>query len=445
MRTLLHWRAAWLVVVAVPVLLTAGTAAAVPAQDGNRLVSISLTGTTGNGLSDIPQISTNGRYIAFVSLASDLVPGDTNGVRDAFLRDLRTNTTTRISVSSTGAQGNRLVFDDGLSISADGRYVTFVSLADNLVPGDTNQDWDVFVRDTRTNTTSRVSVSSTGEQGNVASGIFGASISADGRFVAFESVASNLVPGDAIGTADIFVRDRWAGTTIRVSVATDGTPGNNISTDPVISGNGRYVAFNSFSTNLVPNDTNGDYDVFLRDRFTNTTTRVNLSSTGEQANLRSLGGLALSADGRYVAFVSDATNLVPGDTNGVTDAFIRDRLTGTTTRTSVSSAGAQADRATTFLQSITPDGRFVVFFTDATNLVPDDTNDAWDIFRRDRWAGTTIRVSIGPNGEQGNGPSAPATVSGDGSLVTFGTRATNLVPGISDTNNTWDIIVHRIS
>ncbi len=433
--------------VAVPVLLSAGTAVAAPDHGTGRgsisLVSISLAGTTGNGLSDIPQVSANGRYVAFVSLASDLVPGDTNGEQDAFVRDLRTHTTTRISVSSDGAQGDHRVYSNGLSITPDGRYVTFVSLAGNLVPGDTNENWDVFVRDRWTHTTSRVNVSSTGEQGNANSGLAGASISASGRYVTFESVASTLVPGDVLGTSDIFVRDRWAGTTTRLSVATDGTPANNISTNPVISWNGRYVAYNSYATNLVPGDTNGDYDVFVRDRLADTTTRINLSSTGAQANGRSMGGLAISATGRYVAFTSEASNLVPGDTNNVSDGFVRDRLTGTTTRTSVSSTGAQADRLTTYLQGMSPDGRYIVFYTDATNLVPGDTNDVWDIFRHDRRTGTTIRVSVGPHGEQANGPNAPATVSGDGSVVAFGTKATNLVPGISDTNNTWDIVVRR--
>lgn len=441
------WRMASVVMVALLTVLSNGPAWAGPGlvRGGTTLVSESVTpGTTGNGLSDIPQISANGRYIAFVSLASDLVPDDTNGVRDAFVRDTWAGTTTRISVSSTGEQANRLVHDNGLSITPNGRYVTFVSIATNLVPGDTNGTWDVFVRDMRTNTTSRVSVATDGTQGNGNSGLQGASISADGRYVTFESVASTFVPNDPIGTSDIFVHDRRSGSTTRVSVATDGTPANSISSDPVISGNGRYVAFNSFASNLVPNDTNGDYDIFLRDRWAGTTTRASLSYTGGQANGRSLSRLAMTPSGRYLAFTSEASNLVPDDTNNLEDGFVRDLRTGTNSRVSVSSTGAQADRETFFGMSISPDGRYVAFFTDATNLVPDDTNNVWDVFLRDRWAATTTRVSVGPNGEQANGANAPVTVSAEAAFIAFGTRATNLSPGVIDTNNTWDIVVrHR--
>lgn len=443
------WRTVCALLVVAPVAILAGPASATagggPGRGQNALVSVSTTdNVTGNGLSDTPKLSRGGRYVAFVSLASDLVPGDTNGVRDAFVRDTWTGTTTRISVSSTGVQADRLVYDNGISITPNGRYVTFVSSADNLVPGDTNSTWDVFVRDTWAHTTTRVSVASDGTEGNGNSGLEGAQISADGRYVTFESVASTLVPGDAIGTSDIFVHDRLTGVTTRESVATDGTPANSLSSDPAISGNGRYVAFDSFANNLVPGDTNGDYDVFLRDRRLHTTTRISVSSTGAQANGRSLSRLAMSPDGRYVAFLSSASNLVPGDTNTVEDAFVRDNLGHTTGRVNLSSTGAQADRATSFNVGISANGRYVVFFTDATNLVPDDTNDVSDVFVRDRWAGTTRRVSVGFNGVQANGANGPVAISADGSHVAFGTRATNLVPGIVDTNNTWDIVTHHV-
>lgn len=419
--------AGWVLAVGVP---------AVAAGNGSgqtSLVSLSTVGEQANVASDSEVISADGRSVAFVSFADNLVPGDTNELRDVFVRDLRTGTTSRVNVSSTGEQANNDTTDLRISISWDGRYVAFVSLASNLVPGDTNGDWDVFVRDRLSGTTSRVSVSSSGTQGNVGS-FGGVSISLDGRFVAFQSAASNLVPGDVAGTEDIFVRDRFASTTTRVSLSSTGGTADNLSFDPVISGDGRFVAFNSQATNLVPDDTNGATDVFVRDRLAGTTTRVSVASSGEQGNGPSAAGLgsgvAISGDGRYVAFESSASNLVPDDTNQADDIFVRDRRTSTTSRVSVSDTGAQANAASFFGVSISLDGRYVVFLSEASNLVPRDTNGTWDIFRRDRWATTTIRVSVSSTGEQGNGPSASdgEAISADGRRVTFESTATNLVP-----------------
>jgi Tol biopolymer transport system component len=238
-------------------------------------------------------------------------------------------TTERVSVDSAGNEGNSFV-QRNASISADGRFVAFTSFATNLVPGDTNRRDDVFVRDRLTGTTELVSVDSAGNQGNRDSG--SPAISADGRFVAFHSVATNLVPGDTGNMTDVFVRDRLTGTTQRVSVDSAGTEGNGASVEPAISGDGRFVAFYSFATNLVPGDTNGDGDVFVHDRQTGTTERVSVDSAGNQGSAISDGfrKVSISADGRVVAFVSVATNLVPGDTNGGSDAFVHDRQTGIT-------------------------------------------------------------------------------------------------------------------
>ena len=343
-------------------------------------------------------------------------------------------TTERVSVSSGGAQGNDGTYG-GSAISADGRYVTFRSDATNLVPGDTNEATDIFVRDRQTGTTRRVSVSSGGAQGNA--GSFIPALSADGRFVAFKSFATNLVPGDTNGMEDTFVHDRQTGTTRRVSVGAGGVQGNGHSLNPAISADGRYVAFESDATNLVPGDTNEATDVFVRDRQTGTTRRVSVSSGGVQGNNTSFSQ-ALSADGRFVAFRSDATNLVPGDTNGMGDVFVRDRQTGTTRRVSVSSGGAQGNNPS-FSQAISAGGRFVVFGSDATNLVPGDTNHAEDVFVHDRRTGTTRRVSAGAGGVQGNGENSPSGISAGGRFVVFWSLATNLVPG--DTNNVRDIFV----
>src|SRR5437773_6921896 len=195
-------------------------------------------------------------------------------------------------------------------------------------------------------TTERVRVASGGTEGNDASSGF--ALSADGRFVAFQSDATNLVAGDTNGATDVFVHDRQTGMTERVSVASDGTQANNVSSYPALSADGRFVAFQSDATNLVAGDTTGATDVFVHDRQTGTTERVSVASGGGTQGTGNSGGFfafpALSADGRLVAFQSDATNLVAGDTNGATDLFGHDRQAGTTERVSVPSGGRQGNR-----------------------------------------------------------------------------------------------------
>jgi len=398
-------------------------------------VSVSSTGVQGNDESrNTPTaISADGRYVAFYSFASTLVPGDTNGRSDVFVRDRVTGTTSRVSVSSSGGQGNKESFSP--AISADGRYVAFHSRATNLAPGDTNGTDDVFVRDRVTDTTTRVSVSSGGAQGNGSSS--GPAISPDGRYVAFISEASNLAPGDTNGWDDVFVRDRVTDTTTRVSVSSSGDQGNGFDFEVAISSDGRYVAFGSDATNLVPRDTNGARDVFVRDRVAGTTTRVSVSSSGGQSNDES-SYPAISADGRHVAFQSFAGNLVPGDTNGTTDVFVRDRVTGTTSRVSLNSSGGQGNGSSGG-PAISPDGRYVAFASLASNLVPGDTNGTTDVFVRDRVTGTTSRVSVSSSGGQGNDLSYAPAISADVRYVAFSSDASNLVPG--DTNGARDVFV----
>ena len=339
------------------------------------LVSVASDGTQGNGVSRYPSISADGRYVAFFSSATNLVAGDTNGYPDIFVHDLQTGDTTRVSVASDGTQGNDIPRFP--SISGDGRYVAFESDATNLVSGDTNGWIDVFVHDRLTGITTRVSVASDGTQGN--SGSQSPSISADGRFVAFGSGASNLVAGDTAEHGDVFVHDQETGLTTRVSVASDGTQGNGGSGVPSISADGRYVAFSSYATNLVAGDTNGYYDIFVHDRQTGVTTLASVASNGMQGNSDSLY-LSISGDGQRVAFLSVATNLVAGDTNDWQDIFIHDQGTGVTTRVSVASDGAQENWPAMEYFSISADGRYVAFASWATNLVIGDTNDWLDIF-----------------------------------------------------------------
>ncbi len=344
-------------------------------------ISLASDGTQGDGESSFgnssgSSLSAHGRFVAFDSAASTLVGRDTNGATDVFVRDRMTGETKRVSLRSGGAQGNGTSFFS--SISADGRFVAFTSDASNLVGNDTNDWWDVFVHDRRTGKTERVSLSSGGAQGRGTS--FSSSISADGRFVAFVSGAPNLVGNDTNETHDVFVRDRRTGKTELVSLGSDGAKGNSSSFFSSISADGRFVAFFSYASNLVGGDTNGAIDVFVRDRSTRETKRVSLRSDGAQGGGDS-SYPSISPDGRFVAFTSDASNLVGGDTNGVTDAFVRDRKTGETERVSLGSGGTQGNGDSRG-SSISANGRFVAFPSDASNLVGGDTNDAIDVFVR---------------------------------------------------------------
>ena len=448
--------------------LAALSATALPAAHAapgtTERVSVASDGTQADSISGrrgAPAASADGRFVVFDSLASNLVPGDTNAFDDIFVRDRAVGTTQRVSVSSSGAQGDNI--SSSPAVSGDGRFVAFISAATNLVPGDTNGVRDTFVHDRAAGTTQRVSVSSSGEQGNFASNGSGATndvatvapaISADGRFVAFLSASSNLVPGDTNNAGDVFVHDRQTATTERVSVGGNNKQGNSVSTAPGISADGRFVVFSSFASNLVKGDTNQAFDVFVRDRQAGTTQRVSVSSSNQQANGASSTS-DISADGRFVVFVSEATNLVAGDANGTRDVFVRDRQAGTTQRVSVSSSGAEGDNPSpsfgirggaNFGPEISGDGRLVVFDSAATNLVPGDTNTCSlrgvysftvpgtcpDVFVHDRVAGTTQRVSVDTAGAQADDASTDPAISSDGSVVAFFSAASNLVAG--DTN-----------
>jgi Tol biopolymer transport system component len=412
--------------------LTIGSGLGAPAP--TTRVSVASDGTEGNNASggDLAVISADGRLVDFDSSATNLVAGDTNNVGDIFVHDRQTGVTERVSVASDGTEGNANSLTHALS--ADGRYVAFGSNASNLVAGDTNNTLDVFVRDRQTGATERVSVASNGAEANGISAF--PALSADGRLVAFYSFASNLVPGDTNNTVDIFVRDRQAGTTTRVSVASNGIQGNNFSFSPALSADGRYVAFGSFASNLVPGDTNGSADVFVHDRQTGLTERVSVGVGGIQGNQGSLiQRSAISADGRLVAFASMASNLVPGDTNDAWDVFVRDRQAGTTERVSLA-CGGQA--STGQEPALSADGRFVAFRSFAP-LVPGDTNNREDIFVYDRQGGTTTRVSLADDGAQANGESRRAALSADARVVAFSSLASNLVP--DDTNGVSDVFV----
>lgn len=349
-------------------------------------VSMSSSGKQANDDSRYPAISANGRFVTFSSGATNLYAVDTNETIDLFLHNRARGTTTRVNVGYSGA-----------TMSADGRFVAFSTGRPGIVAADTNDRSDVFVLDRVAGRTTLVSGGGKPANGD-SSGAEQAAISGGGGVVAFVSDVWNPVAGGG----DVFVRDRAARTTERVSTGRGGKRADHDSWGPAISADGRFVAFSSIASNLVVGDTNRVDDVFVRDRVARITTRVSVSSRGRQAaGLSEMA--AISARGRFVAFSSDASNLVAGDTNrcedeggrrSCVDVFVRDRVAGTTTRVSVSSSGKQANHDSES-PVISADGRFVAFSSRASNLVAGDTNDNPDVFVRDRVTGTTALVSVG--------------------------------------------------
>lgn len=414
------------------------------------LLSLAHDGSQGTAFfgdsSRWPILTPDGRNAVFYSSADNLVPGDTNERRDVFLRDLGTGEIELLSRDARGIQGNHDSYAKG--ITPDGRFVTLESWALNWIPNDENGA-DVFVKDRQTGEIELISVSTSGEHANDYA--FGGSISTDGRYVAFDSDATNLVTPDANGgQADVFVRDREAGTTTRVSISSTGLQADAFSSYGNITPDGRYVVFTSRATNLVIGDPNGTYDIFVHDRDTGTTTLASPAHDGAFGHSWSSGG-QISADGRYVAFTAEASNLVPHDTNGSWDVFVHDREKGTTERVSVSSAGEQGEDFSS-LTGFSPDGRFVMFQSDAGNLVPGDTStcvdpleqvvNCRDMFIHDRETGVTERLSVADDGTPGDAYSwEPGWVGPGGDLVAFMSEASNLVPG--DTNGGSDVFLRE--
>ncbi len=358
-------------------------------------VSVAADGSSGDGSSFDPAISADGLIVAFTSDATNLVVGDRNDKKDVFVHNRQTGETTRVSISSSRDAGNDN--SRAASLSGDGRYVAFSSEASNLVGDDANvRIEDVFVHDRKEGTTERVSLSA---DAGAAAASQAPDITDDGRFVTFESQAADLVEGDTNDSFDVFVHDRGLGTTERVSVGSAGTQANGAgSYYSSISSTGRYVAFHSFASNLIDSDTNGVGDVFVRDRQLGTTQRVSVT-TGDvdQATGESLNP-AISGNGKYVAFHSAAPDLVRGDTNNMRDIFGHSLVTGATERLSVSTDGSQATGASDD-PAVSGDGRYVVFHSSAANLVAEDRNGKKDVFVRDRLADTTpprTRITTGP-------------------------------------------------
>lgn len=414
-----------------------GPAAASPGGTTER-VSVSGTGAQGNDHSVISATSGDGSVVTFLSAASNLVPGDTHSSElDVFVRDRRTGTTSRVNESSPG------IPLDGISgapaVSGNGRYIAFTFVdSPNDPPRPSGPTWEIVVHDRVSGTTDYATLTPTGARSD--GNAFEPALSTDGRYLAFTSTGDDLVDHHLYRAQHLYVRDQATRTTSLVDVSTSGAESHGNAGSPALSANGRHVAFASAGSDLVAGDTNGLGDVFVRDRKTRVTERVSVSGTGQQAEGGEVGTVAISGNGRYVAFLSSATNLVPGDTNGTEDVFVRDRVAKTTERVSVGAEGRQADD---YFQTLTmsADGRYVSFCSYSARLVRGDTNGATDMFVRDRRTRTTTRVSLASDGAQANGRSL-GTISADGRWAVFESDAANLAAG--DTNGRSDVFVRRL-
>lgn len=429
-----------------------------------------------------PAIDTDGRFVAFTSWATNLVPNDNNAQSDIFVHDRLTGETSRVSIDSNGDEGSD--FSQGPAISADGRYVAFTS-SSSLTPTAIGSN-NVYVHDRVSGKTTHINVDAGGNGGNINSAR--PSISADGRFVSFSSAANNLIAGDTNSGWDIFVHDRDADNdgifdeagaigVVRVSVSSAGAEGSGATDGRIpfsdISADGRHVTFSHYFTNLVAGDGNALRDIFVHDRDVDadgvfdeagaiSTTRISVSSTFVQADGQSLNP-RINANGRFVVFESAAKNLESSpDFGSSNDAYVHDRDADedgifdethagaiATVRVSVDSAGARNNGAAIF-PDISDDGRYVTYESNSTNLVADDINAVLDVFIHDRDADddgifdetnaiSTTRISLADDGSESDMSSHIPAISGNGRYIAFRSIATNLVDG--DNNSAMDVFV----
>ncbi|NPV58724.1 MAG: hypothetical protein HPY75_03550 [Actinobacteria bacterium] len=403
-----------------------------PQGDGGRAVaatgeillcSSSASGEPANKASYSQANTPDGRYVVFASSASNLVAGDTNGKDDIFRKDMSTGSVVRCSTGSSGEEANDNC--SAPSISADGRYVAFHSKASNLVAGDGNGVDDVFLKDLVTGSVVRCSTDQLGGEANGASQ--NPSLSADGSRVAFESAASDLVAGDGNGVTDVFMKDVAGGAVTRISCDSGGSEGNNDSSHAAISADGKFVAFVSNASNLAAGDGNGTSDVFRKDTSTGAVEVCSATATGTVGNGWS-NTPSISADGRYVAFSSRASNLVTGDGNGASDVFRKDLQTGSILRCSTDSNGVEA-----YYESsepcISPDGRYVALCS-VSALVWGFYTGYREVYLKDTVTGKVKLCSSSESNSVARSSSPHPTVSLDGQYVFFYTDSYNLVEGV---------------
>ncbi|MEQ2005856.1 MAG: SBBP repeat-containing protein [Limisphaerales bacterium] len=429
--------------------LTVSAAAAV--RDFELLSINSGVTASGSGASLNPVVSSNGQYVAFVSDATNLVASDSNGKRDVFWRDRVAGTTRLVSRTPAGASGNGE--SDAPAISPDGRYVAFHSRASDLVSTDSNTNYDVFLWDANDNSVTLVSRTISGASG--AGDSYSPQLSASGRMVSFASTAADFAGTDTNGTSDAFARDMDAGVTYLASINTNNTSGDGASGVPVLSANGRHIAFLSRAGDLVTNDLNALNDVFVHDLQTRVTRLVSVNVAGTQGGNRISFDPVISADGRHIAFSSQATDLVAiPDTNNFPDVFVRDMTMGVTKLVSVNGSGT-ASGGNTGIPSILPasftpflsaDGAKVLFVSLAQDLVANDSNGKQDVFLRDHINNTTTLISTNRFGT-GSGNAASGigafSMSADLRYVAFFSEASNL--GAADTNSRTDVFLRDLA
>jgi Tol biopolymer transport system component len=416
---------------AVLVLFYGRSAHSIPEANFTQRVSVRSNGSQANDDSDRPDISADGRYVAFASDATELVSGDDNEARDIFVHDRQTGITERVSIQSDGGEAN---FDsDGPSISDDGRYVAFYSFATNLRSNDTNGVADIFVHDRQTGDTELVNIVLGGQANDIS---YDPEISGNGQYITFWSFASNLVGGDNNSAADVFRFDQFGQTMFRVSLDSNGVEGNGPSSHPSISQDGRYIAFQSDAGNLVSGDSGIYRDVFWRDMNTGQTKRVSVRSNGSEANGDSFDA-AISANGRYVSFTSLANDVTNDDNNPQRDIFLRVTQDDTTRRISAVMGNINIWEHS----SVSNNGRYVTYRgrPSTTQPVPACDDVLCEIFVYDRDTGTAVRASVSSSGEAGNRDSFAPVVAANGRYIAFSSNASNLVPG--DSNGNRDIFV----
>jgi hypothetical protein len=405
-----------------------------PSND-TEIVSLGIDGLADND-SIQSTVSWDGELVLFTSFASNLVPTDTNEAVDVFLRDRVNGSTERISRRPNGVQAN--ASSGGAMMNPIATLFTYYSFATNLVPSDTNGFSDIFLttRDEDTNaiTVTRISKGLAGAEANGDS--FLSDLSDDGSRIVYDSVATNLVAVDDNVWSDIFLYEQNTATTTKISISNNNTPGNARSERPRLSADGTYAIYYSYADNLVSGDTNGEPDIFGIDLETFAVSRLSVGTNGTQANLGARAEYALSPDGRYVVFASDSTNLVANDTNNTTDIFLYDRETNITRLMSVARDGTRANGGS-YDPSISANGRFIAFNTIASNLYPNDTNGIGDGVVVDRFTRLVQPVSTSYDGSPLDADSGTPQFSEDGLSVTFYSDATNLV--MSDTNGFTDI------
>ncbi|MEP7300749.1 MAG: hypothetical protein ABI699_04415, partial [Caldimonas sp.] len=401
-----------------------------------QLVSLGSAGQAANGRSQPGAVSDDGRYALFESTASNLVAGGTNGQSDVFLRDLATGSVRRVTTDAGGAQANG--FSGNASLSADGRYVAFESRASNLVAGDDAGLGDIFVKDLQTGAVQRVSTDSAGAQANGASSK--ASFSADGRYVVFGSDASNLVPDDTNDVADIFVKNLQTGAIARASTDGGGGEANYASDSASISADGRYVAFRSYASQLIPGDT-GDADIFVKDLETGAIQQANIGFAFPYDYFyyaSSTQRPSISADGRHVSFYSYyEIETGTGDEDGPdveVELFVKDLQTGDMVSANETAAGVPAGLVDDRFPASLSADGHYIVFGSGGKLVPGDVNHARDVFVKDLWSGAVRLVSAAASGAAGNGDSVNVRISADGTQVLFGSDASNLVAGDGNAN-----------